>query len=167
MKIKKNLQSKLKKIKMLLMDVDGVLTDGTVIYLSNGQEMQVFNTHDGYGMKVARESNLILGIITGRKSKMAKKRAERFSFDEIHIGVEKKIEVYEKIKLKYNLNNNEIAFIGDDIPDLEVLNKVGFSASPKNAIREIKNCVDFVSNFDGGKGVVREIIDLILKHKNK
>ncbi len=158
---------KLKKIKALFLDVDGVLTDGTIIYGSDGMEMKIFDSQDGFGITSAIKDGLRVGIITGRKSDLVKRRAAELGIVDLYQGSIDKVTPFEEIKKVYSLDPSEIAYVGDDILDLPLLQKVGFSAAPANAIREVRTRVDYVSKARGGQGAVREIIDLILKARKR
>lgn len=161
---KQSIKSRLHKIKLLLLDVDGVMTDGG-IYLSNsGDEFKKFNIQDGYGIVKLQRTGIKVGIITGRVSNIVTKRAEELGITEVHQNLENKLGVYEHIKAKWNLSDTEIAYIGDDEFDLPVLECVGFSAAPSNAVPSVKKRVHFVCTRSGGNGAVREVIDLILKN---
>ncbi len=158
------IKSRLHKIKLLLLDVDGVMTDGG-IYLSNsGEEMKKFNIQDGYGITKLQRAGIKVGIITGRISKIVTKRAEELGITEVHQNLENKLETYEHIKAKWKLSDEEVAYIGDDEFDLPVLERVGFSAAPINAVPRVKKLVHFISTRSGGNGAVREVIDLILQN---
>jgi len=160
---KQSIKSRLHKIKLLLLDVDGVMTDGG-IYLSNsGDEFKKFNIQDGYGITKLRRAGFKIGIITGRVSNIVTKRAEELDITEVHQNLENKLETYEHIKAKWKLSDEEVAYIGDDEFDLPVLERVGFSASPSDAVPSVKKRVHFVCTRSGGNGAVREVIDLILK----
>lgn len=160
---KQSIKSRLHKIKFLLLDVDGVMTDGG-IYLSNsGDEFKKFNIQDGYGITKLRRAGFKIGIITGRVSNIVTKRAEELGITEVRQNLENKLETYEHIKAKWKLSDEEVAYIGDDEFDLPVLERVGFSASPSDAVPSVKKRVHFVCTRSGGNGAVREVIDLILK----
>lgn len=160
---KQSIKSRLHKIKLLLLDVDGVMTDGG-IYLSNsGDEFKKFNIQDGYGITKLRRAGFKIGIITGRVSNIVTKRAEELGITEVRQNLENKLETYEHIKAKWKLSDEEVAYIGDDEFDLPVLERVGFSASPSDAVPSVKKRVHFVCTRSGGNGAVREVIDLILK----
>ncbi len=161
------MKSKLMKIKMLLMDVDGVLTDGDIIYTSDGEELKKFNVQDGMGITLARLGGLKTGIITGRESELVKRRAGELKFDVIRQGCKQKLEEYEKIKKEFDLTDENVAYIGDDIPDISILRKAGFSAAAANARDEVKAACDYVTVQPGGQGAVREVIDKILKLQDK
>ena len=150
------------KIKLFTMDVDGVLTDGGMYYTEKGEVMKKFNTRDGMGIELLRKNKIIPAIITTENSKIVIMRARKLKIGEVYVGVEDKIKVIEELIKKYNLDFNEIAYIGDDINDLPVLEKVGLSFAPNDAIPEIKQIVDYVTSKKGGDGAVREAVDFIL-----
>jgi 3-deoxy-D-manno-octulosonate 8-phosphate phosphatase (KDO 8-P phosphatase) len=160
--MKKQITDKLKKIKVLLLDVDGVLTDGSIIYTSDGAELKIFNTHDGYGITKAIASGIRVGIITGRQSEPVGRRAKELGIVDLYQGSVDKMTPYEKIKKKYNLQDEEVAYVGDDMFDISLLSRVGFSAAPSSARREVKRVVTYITKASGGNGSVREVIDLIL-----
>lgn len=161
----KAFHNKLKRIRMVVMDVDGVLTDGSIIYSSDGMEFKRFHVHDGYGIFRAREKGLLFSIISGRTSKVTTIRAKRLDIADVYQGDTDKVSIFQKIKMKYKLDFDEVCFIGDDEFDLPLLRKVGFSAAPADAIKRVRDEVDYVTNAEGGRGAVREVIDLILKAK--
>ncbi len=150
---------------MLVMDCDGVLTDGRIIYGSDGTEYKNFHVHDGYGMSRAREFGLLLAIISGRESKVTAIRAKRLGITDCLQGAGDKVAACRTLLRKYRLKPSEICYIGDDEFDLPLLRLAGVSVTPADAIRKVKDEVDLVTLTDGGKGAVREIIDLILKAK--
>jgi len=161
------MKEKLKRIRMVLMDVDGVMTGGEIIYASSGEELKVFNIHDGMGMAMARMAGLKTGIITGRRSEMVRRRAEELKVDAVVQGQIDKLAAYEKIKTRFNLADADIAFIGDDLVDLCILKRVGFSAAVADASQAVKNASDYVTAAAGGRGAVREVVDLILESQGK
>ncbi len=163
----KTMESKLQRIKMVLMDVDGVMTGGEIIYTSAGEEFKVFNIHDGMGVAMARMAGLKTGIITGRMSEMVRRRAEELRFDAVVQGQVHKLAAYENIRDKFGLLDAEIAYIGDDLVDLCILERAGFSAAVANAREAVKAACDYVTEAAGGQGAVREVIDLILKGQGK
>jgi YrbI family 3-deoxy-D-manno-octulosonate 8-phosphate phosphatase len=160
------LSKKCKKIKLVLTDVDGVLTDGGMYYSEKGEIFKKFNTRDGMAVELLRDNKIPVIFITREKSKIVLQRAKKLSVQETFIGVEKKILVLPKICLKYNVKKYEIAYVGDDINDLEIMKNVGLSASPKNGISIIKKNSDYICKLQSGQGVLREVADLILKFKN-
>jgi len=149
------------------MDVDGVMTNGEIIYSSSGDELKMFNVQDGMGITLARMAGLKTGIITGRNSELVRRRAEELKIDILSQGSFNKLPEYEKIKVQNDLNDEEIAYIGDDILDISILKKVGLSISVANARDEVKAVCDYVTVAPGGKGAVREAIELILKRQDK
>jgi 3-deoxy-D-manno-octulosonate 8-phosphate phosphatase (KDO 8-P phosphatase) len=148
---------------MVILDVDGVLTDGRVIYDANGLEYRCFDVHDGYGISRARELGVKLALLSGRTSKVVNHRARRLRITEVHQGAGDKVSVFKEIKKKYQLKDEEFCFIGDDEFDLPLLDLVGFSAAPHNAIERVRQRVDYVAEKDGGRGAVREVLDMILR----
>jgi 3-deoxy-D-manno-octulosonate 8-phosphate phosphatase (KDO 8-P phosphatase) len=167
---KKNLTTKLKKIRMVLLDVDGVLTDGRISIGNVGlaiTEMKFFDSHDGFGIKRAIDLGLRIGILTGRRSELVESRARELGITDIYQGLEDKMSAYDDVKNYAGVRDDEICYIGDDIPDLPVLSKVGFSAAPAGAMADILAEVDYIAKKDGGRGAVREILDMILKAQKK
>lgn len=152
-----------KTIKIFLADCDGTLTDGSMYYTAKGDFMKKFSTLDGLGFKLLHERGIITGIITGENSEIVQKRAEKLNIDEIHLGIQDKAQIVDVMCKKYNVNPNEVAYIGDDINDLETLKKVGVAMCPANAVTEIKRVVEYVTNKAGGSGAVREAAQYILK----
>jgi 3-deoxy-D-manno-octulosonate 8-phosphate phosphatase (KDO 8-P phosphatase) len=161
------MKEKLKPIKMILMDVDGVMTGGEIIYSSSGEELKVFNIHDGMGMAMARMAGLKTGIITSRMSEMVRRRAEELKVDAVVQGQINKLAAYEEIKARFNLTDADIAYIGDDLVDLCILKRVGFSAAVADARQAVKIASDYVTAAGGGRGAVREVVDLILESQDK
>jgi 3-deoxy-D-manno-octulosonate 8-phosphate phosphatase (KDO 8-P phosphatase) len=150
---------------MVVMDVDGVLTDGRIIYGSDGLEYKCFHVHDGYGIARARELGMLLAIISGRISKVTSIRARRLKITEVHQGNVDKVAVFDKIRTRHKLSYSEICFIGDDEFDLPLLRKVGVSAAPRDAMERVRREVDIVTAKGGGRGAVRELLDVILRAK--
>jgi 3-deoxy-D-manno-octulosonate 8-phosphate phosphatase (KDO 8-P phosphatase) len=155
----------LAKVEIILMDLDGCLTTGHIVYLSSGEELKMFSTHDGYGITRARKLGLKFGVISGMSSLVNQRRVERLQIDHLYQDVDDKTLPYKELKEMYNLTDENFAYIGDDEFDIGLLKMVGFSACPNNAMAEVKNHVHLVCNKDGGQGCVREIIDMILKAK--
>lgn len=152
----------LRRIKLLLLDVDGVMTDGGIYYSGRGEELKKFNTQDGYGIVKLQRAGIRVGIITGRISTIVKVRAKELGITEVHQNMDNKLESYRKIKKKLSLSDTEVAYVGDDEPDVPVLRCVGFAAAPADANAKVLSLVDYVCRRGGGKGAVREVIDLLL-----
>ena len=144
-----------------------MLTDGGIVFTSAGDEIKKFNIQDGMGITLARQAGLKTGIITSRVSDMVKRRAEELKYDVVIQRKTKKIAAYDEIKKQFGFSNEEICYIGDDLPDLPVLKKCGFSVTVKNGRNELKNQCDYITELTGGNGAVREVIELILKSQNK
>ena len=158
---------KAKKVKLIILDVDGTLTDGGVYIGESGELFKPFNCRDGLGINLARRAGMEIAIITGRTSKQLLVRAQELKLNSEAIlqGHLDKREAYIELKNKFNITDEEIAYIGDDINDLPIMVQVGFTGTVANAVTEVKNRVCVVSDFNGGQGAVREIIEFILKAK--
>lgn len=160
-------RKKLKSVKLLMLDVDGVLTDGKIIYNDRGEEIKAFNVRDGHGLKLLMRAGIEIALITGRKSKVVLHRARDLGIKKVYQRVINKIEIYEKILKEKKLKDINVGFVGDDLVDIPVLKRVGFSAAVGDAIPEVKKVVDYVASKRGGEGAVREICELLLKVQNK
>lgn len=165
--LKKSYKEKLKGIKMLILDVDGVMTDGGIIMDSQGNELKKFNVRDGHGLKLIQRYGIKVAILTGRKSKVVEYRAKDLDIKDVYQKVFNKKEVFEKILVKHKLSANEVAYMGDDIIDIPVLKRVGFSAAVADAVDVVKKSVDYVAKNNGGNGAVREICEMILEAQGK
>lgn len=157
--------SDLSKIEFVLMDMDGCLTTGHIIYTSAGEDIKVFHTHDGYGITRGIVLGLKFAIISGRSSKVNRMRVDKLGIHYMYEDIDDKRIPFEELKAKYNLQNENFAYIGDDEFDIPLLKEVGFSCCPNSAVDEVKNHVDYICKKDGGDGAVREIIDMILREK--
>lgn len=156
-----------KKIKMIILDVDGVLTDGSIAIGQDGELFKSFNVRDGLGITLAQKHGIKTAIITGRKSKMLAYRAKELKINAFYQDKKNKIPAYRELQQEFNLQPEEIAYIGDDLFDLAVMNDVGFPATVNDATDEAKSVSIFISDFAGGKGAVRQIIEFILKAQGK
>jgi 3-deoxy-D-manno-octulosonate 8-phosphate phosphatase (KDO 8-P phosphatase) len=157
------LKDRVRKIKAVVFDVDGVLTDGKIIYDSEGREIKNFNVQDGLGMGALRKMGLKLAIISSRNSKVVAPRAKELRIDHTYVGVDPKIKAYEDLLKKLKMKDEQICFIGDDLADLRVMQRVGVAIAPANAVGEIKKASHYVTKKSGGEGAVREAAELILK----
>ena len=157
----------LSKIKVIAMDVDGVLTDGRIVYDGSGKELKFFDVQDGYGIARARREGLKTAIISARSSRAVRARAKDLKFDKVYLDADPKIAAYEKLLEAFGVGDEEVCFIGDDIPDHAILRRVGFAVAPANAAGEIRKAVDLVTTRSGGRGAVREVIELILKAQGR
>ncbi len=160
------LEAKAARIKLLLFDVDGVLTDGAVIIHGDGSESKRFGIRDGIAMVWAQRSGLKVGLLSARTSATTPLRAAQLGITLVHQGVMSKAAAYEQILVDERLSGDEVAFMGDDIVDLAVLERVGLSAAPADAVAEVRSRVDWVSSAPGGNGAARELVETILRAQN-
>jgi 3-deoxy-D-manno-octulosonate 8-phosphate phosphatase (KDO 8-P phosphatase) len=151
-----------KNIKMLILDCDGILTDGAVYYTSTGDEFRRFDIKDGYGISKILEAGIVLAVISKSKSTPILYRAEQLGIDEVHIGISDKVEKAKELFCKYNIQEENVSFVGDDIPDLELMKIVKYPMTVADASEENKKAAIYVTKSKGGHGAVREIADLIL-----
>ena len=159
--------NKAMKIKAVITDVDGVLTDGKITYDSNGVETKSFNVKDGLIVKKLKECGILVGLITGRSSSIVQKRSEELGFDFCYQGSKDKLTHYKEIKDNYQILDEEVAYLGDDINDLPLIVKVGLGVVPLDTMDYMKQRADMVSSQAGGNGVLREAADLILASKGE
>ena len=152
-------------IKLAAFDVDGVLTDGSLTFDENGHEYKTFNAKDGQGIVNLNNSGIITAIITARDNGTVSHRAKNLNITELHQGSKNKIATLIGIMKKYDLSFDEIAYMGDDLPDICILEKVGLKGCPFDAVDEVKQIANFVSAKNGGRGAVREFCDYILKNR--
>jgi 3-deoxy-D-manno-octulosonate 8-phosphate phosphatase (KDO 8-P phosphatase) len=147
---------------MLAMDVDGVLTDGGMYYSEMGDELKKFNTRDGMGIKMLQLAGIVTAFITKEKTAIVERRGRKLAVPEVHQAADDKLPVLTRVIEKYGLNLKEVAYIGDDVNDLQTLLAVGFSAAPADAMPSVLQVVHYVCKKRGGEGAVREVADLIL-----
>lgn len=157
------MDARLAPIRLLLLDVDGVLSDGRIVYDANGTEIKTFDVKDGHGIKMLQKAGVEVGIITGRTSKVVTVRAKELGIDILYQGVADKALPYAEVLVRRDLRDEEVAYIGDDVVDLPILRRVGFSVATADAVDDIRPYVHYVTNRSGGRGAVREVCDLILK----
>ena len=158
---------KIKKIKLLILDVDGVLTDGRIIYDSKGRDSKFFDVHDGLGVYLLRTAGIKTILITAKGSKTIRPRAKDMKVEEYYEDIFPKTKVLDKIMKKHNVSQEEICFIGDDLVDLSIMKAVGFAVAVANASLDIKAAAGYITQKSGGRGAVREVAELILKTQNK
>ena len=157
----------LKKIKAIIFDIDGVLSSETITLSSEGEPLRTVNIKDGYAIQLAMKLGLRIAIMTGAKVTSIRKRYEGLGVEDIYIGCSVKIETYETFLQKYGLTDKEIMYMGDDIPDLEIMRRVGCPVCPKDACPEIKEVSIYVSDYLGGHGCGRDIIEQVLRAQGK
>ncbi len=155
------------KIKLLLLDVDGVMTDGRIIYDNEGAETKAFDVKDGHGLKLVQRAGIQVGIITGRQSAIVTRRAAELGIDLVYQGAKDKRLPFNEILEKLSLTPEEVAYVGDDIVDLPVMRQVGFAATVADAMDDVKLYADMVTKRSGGRGAVREICDFLLKESGR
>ena len=157
---------KAKEVKLLLLDVDGILTDGTIIYTHEGNEIKAFHTRDGLGIRLLQEAGVEVGLITARESEAVTRRAQDLDMKYVFQKTRNKLAVYEQLTKELGLQALEVGYMGDDWLDLPLLTRVGFSATVADAVPEVKKIVHYTTKRKGGRGAVREICDLILEAKD-
>lgn len=163
----KKAAEKIKNIKLIIFDVDGVLTNGDLFFGSNGDEYKCFSVQDGLGFTLARQAGLKTGMITARTSKIVERRAAELKVDAFSQGNNNKLPAFENMLENFKLNTEQVAYMGDDLLDLVLLKRVGFSSAPANARSEVLQRVDYVTAATGGNGAAREVIEVVLKFQNK
>lgn len=161
------MEARLKKIRLLLLDVDGIMTDGRIVYDNHGVETKAFDVKDGHGLKLLQRAGLRVGIITGRQSEVVRLRAQELGIEILYQGAKDKLVPYREVLQSLRLNDEEVAYMGDDIVDLPILRRVGFAATVADACEDVKPLVHLVTARSGGRGAVREVCDLILKETGR
>ena len=158
---------KAKKIKLLILDVDGTMTSGVIYYSSNGSEMRGFHVQDGLGLKLLRQSGIAVAVISAKNSDSIRKRLADLKIEHIYLGQENKLPAYEELKQKLNLQDDQIAYMGDDLPDLPLMRRAGFAISVPNASDIMHQHADYICNRKAGKGAVREACEVIMHAQGK
>lgn len=165
--MEESLLEKAKKIKLLLLDVDGVLTDGKIVYDSGGRDLKFFDVHDGLGVYLLKKAGIPTVLITARGSKAIKPRARDMRVEAIFSDISPKSAVIDKILKRFKVSLDEICFVGDDLVDLCLMKKVGFAIAVFNACPEIKTLAHYITLREGGRGAIREVVEIILKAKGR
>jgi 3-deoxy-D-manno-octulosonate 8-phosphate phosphatase (KDO 8-P phosphatase) len=160
-------EERARRVRLILMDVDGTLTDGTILLLPDGEEVRSFNVRDGLGVLLAEMAGLRAGIITGKESKCVALRAARLRLAEVHQGAIDKIKALDGILARNGLPTEAVAYIGDDLGDIDVLRAVGLAGAVGDAHPDVKACAQFICRAAGGRGAVREFIEFILKAQGR
>jgi len=156
-----------KNITTVVLDVDGVLTNGDIILMPGMQPVRKMNAKDGYAMQLAVRNGIRMAIITGGRSPEVKERLQGLGITDIYLGASSKMESYEDLKMCYDLKDDEILYMGDDLPDYDIMKIVALAAAPQDAAPEIKSVADYVSPVNGGKGCVRDVLEQLLKIQGK
>ena len=157
----------LQQIRLFATDVDGVLTDGGMYYSESGDEWKKFNTRDGMGIKLLQKAGLITAIVTQERTRLVARRAEKLAIPELHQGVMDKLSVIRDMAERHGISLRQIAYIGDDVNDMEALKAVGFSAAPADGLPQVRKIVDYICRLKGGEGAVRELAEMILQSRIK
>lgn len=161
------LKNKFKKIRLLLLDVDGVLTDGRIIYDSHGRDLKFFDVGDGMGVYLLHKAGIRTILVTAKGSKTIMPRARDMRVEEVLEDIPNKAEILQKVMKKYKVAKDEVCFVGDDLVDLGLMKRVGLAIAVANACSEIKKASQYITKKNGGRGAVREIAELILKSQGK
>lgn len=161
--MEQNFKEKLKSVKTFIFDVDGVLTNGMLLVMPDGEFLRSMNIKDGYAMQLAIKKGYLIVIISGGHSTGVPIRLKRLGIQEVHMGVPDKNEVFSSIVTKYNLKHSEILYMGDDVPDSEVLTQCGVPCCPADAVTEIKSKCIYVSQKSGGDGCARDVIEQVMR----
>ncbi len=156
-----------KNITTVVLDVDGVLTNGDIILMPGMQPVRKMNAKDGYAMQLAVRNGIRMAIITGGRSPEVKERLQGLGITDIYLGASSKMESYEDLKMCYDLKDEEILYMGDDLPDYDIMKIVALAAAPQDAAPEIKSVADYISPVNGGKGCVRDVLEQLLKIQGK
>lgn len=158
--------SEIPEIKMFLTDCDGCLTDGGMYYSEKGDELKKFNTRDGMGFKLLREKGIITGIVTSENVDLNRRRAEKLKLNELIAGCNDKVKAVKELCDKYGIKLENVAYVGDDINDLEVIKMVGFGCAPSDAMPQVKEAAKYITRAKGGEGVIREILNMVIRIYN-
>lgn len=150
------------RLHLLLLDVDGVLTDGGIILIGKDEEAKRFDVQDGMGISIARAAGLKVGIVTSRSSSVVERRAKELNMDELFQGAKRKAEVLEQLVRKYGIEPSQVAYMGDDIQDISIMRRVGIPIAVQNAVKAVKECSVYVTQACGGHGAVREAVEWLL-----
>jgi 3-deoxy-D-manno-octulosonate 8-phosphate phosphatase (KDO 8-P phosphatase) len=159
----RNLTEKAKAVRLLILDVDGVLTSGNLVYTKDAIHYKAFYVHDGLGIKLLQKSGVVVGIITTCKSDIIKRRGQDLGLQHIYQGYEDKLLAYQELKNKLSLADNQIAYVGDDLPDLPIIRRVGLGMTVANAPLIMQQQAAYISKAPGGQGAVREICEFIMQ----
>jgi 3-deoxy-D-manno-octulosonate 8-phosphate phosphatase (KDO 8-P phosphatase) len=162
-----SLLNKIRKVKLLILDVDGVLTDGRIVMDDAGLESKQFDVRDGHGLKMLMRFGIDVVLMTGRRSRVVEHRAADLGIAEVHQGILNKAEVFAEILKRRDIAPEETACVGDDVVDIPVLRRAGFSVAVSDAVPEARKIADYVTQHGGGRGAVREVCEVILKAQNR
>jgi 3-deoxy-D-manno-octulosonate 8-phosphate phosphatase (KDO 8-P phosphatase) len=162
-----SIERRASRIKLLLMDCDGVLTDGRLWLTDDGDEQKSFNTHDGLGLSLLHRAGIKSGIITGRSSRAVARRAQELGIEFVCQGNPDKIAAFEQLLTEAGVDENEVAFVGDDLPDIPIMNRAELAVAVADAVEETRAVAHYITRAKGGRGAVREVIEIILKSQGR
>ena len=163
----RGVQARARRIRLLVLDVDGVLTDGRMILSERGDELKAFHTHDGLGINLARRAGLLVALVTGEKSPIAQSRGAKLGVEDVVLGARRKGEVLEELMAKHGVRREQTAFMGDDLLDLPALQRAGLAVAPANAVADVRGAAHVVTRAAGGAGAVRECVEVILRAQGR
>src|SRR3989338_2155482 len=161
------IEERIRKIRLLILDVDGVLTDGRIIYDNFGDTVKIFDVRDGLGIVLLGRVNIKAAIISAGRSKAVTRRAKELKVTTVYQGVPDKLKVYNKLIRKFRLKDDEVSYIGDDLTDIPVMKRVGFAIGVPNSVDEVQGIAHYITSHNGGRGAVREIAELIIRTQGK
>jgi 3-deoxy-D-manno-octulosonate 8-phosphate phosphatase (KDO 8-P phosphatase) len=162
-----NFKTKLTRVKVFIFDVDGVLTDGSVTLMLDGEQPRIMNIKDGYALQLAVKKGYKVAIISGGTSEMVRKRLNKLGIYDVYLGSHTKIDTFNEFIATYDINPDEILYMGDDLPDYEVMQRIGVPTCPSDSAQEIKDISIYVSDKQGGKGCVRDVIEQVMRLHGK
>jgi len=165
--VKPEILERARKIELLLLDVDGVLTDGRLTMSNDGAELKSFHARDGLGIRMAQRGGIMIGLISGRESKVVADRAEELYITEVHQRIYDKLEKFKEILQRLKLEPEQVCYMGDDLVDIPVLRVVGLAAAPADAIEQARTAAHYVTERNGGGGCVRELVDILIQATGK
>ena len=165
--IKSEVAERARRVKLLIVDIDGVMTDGRIVYSIYGDELKFFDVTDGFGISLLNRAGIKTAIITAKKSRIVKMRARDLKIAKAYQGFIDKLIPFDKLLKKFKIAAENICFIGDDLPDMPILRRVGFAVSVPNALDEVKAAAHYITSKAGGRGAVREVCDILLKSQGK
>ncbi len=165
--MKPEILKRARKIELLLLDVDGVLTDGRLTMSNEGAELKSFHARDGLGIRMAQRGGIMIGLISGRESRVVADRAEELYITEVHQRIYDKLEKFREILQRLKLQPEQVCFMGDDLVDIPVLRAVGLAAAPADAIEQVLSTAHYITGRNGGAGCVRELVDILLQATGK
>lgn len=165
--IKSEVAERARRVKLLIVDIDGVMTDGRIVYSIYGDELKFFDVTDGFGISLLNRAGIKTAIITAKKSRIVKMRARDLKIAKAYQGFIDKLIPFDKLLKEFKISTEDICFIGDDLPDMPVLRRVGFAVSVPNALDEVKAIAHYITSKAGGRGAVREVCDILLKAQDK